>query len=540
MSPAATQDGENGAGPPPTGHTETPPSGGYSTFSSLRIRNFRYLWLGQISHASALWMEQVARPFLVLHITDDSALHLGGVIAARTLPQLLFGLWAGVVSDWFNRRTVLLLDKSGVLALNIAFAALVVSGLIELWHIYVFSFLRGSMMAFDQPARQALIPAVVPRERVTNAVALMSASQNTMRIVGTSLGGFAVWALGFGGTFMLIAAIYTGAVFATYMLRVPPHQRPVETGARAMARGLVEGARFAVNHPAIRGVLILSLVYFTFGMSYMQVFAPLFSKEVLGIGERGFGFMMSLTGAGALVAALLIANRQPTRLGLILPSAVITFGFMLIAFSTATYLPHPAGIIVPLALLTIIGGLQTTYFALSNSMLLHAAPEAMRGRVVSLLSLDRAMVTAGAASAGLLAHTQGVQVAQITFGAVVIIGALAVLLLNRSFRGVTTRDAQPDAPPLAPARRGGAVAALVPDRDTAVAATANGRTDAPAELERSASGNPRGRNYMGNGQPRPVHDYMQSNGDSATVADRGNGRQPRLDHVAEDLEQARN
>lgn len=461
MPPVATQDGDNGAGPPADGHTDAPPSGRYGTFSSLRISNFRYLWLGQLSHASALWMEQVARPFLVLHITDGSALHLGGVIAMRTLPQLLFGLWAGVVSDWFNRRTVLLLDKSGVLILNIAFAALVVSGWIELWHIYAFSFLRGSMMAFDQPARQALIPAVVPRDQVTNAVALMSATQNTMRIVGTSLGGFAVWALGFGGTFVVIAVIYSGAVFATYMLRVSAHQRPAEAGARAMVRGLVEGARFAFNNPAIRGVLILSLVYFTFGMSYMAVFAPLFSKEVLDIGERGFGFMMSLTGAGALVAALFIANRQPTRLGLILPSAVILFGFLLIAFSLATYLPRPAGIIAPLALLTLIGSLQTTYFALGNSMMLHAAPEAMRGRVISLLSLDRAMVTAGAASAGLLAHAQGVQVAQIIYGAVVIAGAGAVLLLNRSFRTVTTQDSRPPAPRIA-----SAAAAPGSDRET--------------------------------------------------------------------------
>ena len=116
-------------------------------FASLRIRNFRYLWLGQISHAGALWMEQIARPFLILDITDGSEVHLGAVIAVRTLPQLLFGVWAGVISDWFDRRRILLLDKSGVLAINIAFAAVIVAGLLELWHVYVYAFLRGTMMA---------------------------------------------------------------------------------------------------------------------------------------------------------------------------------------------------------------------------------------------------------------------------------------------------------------------------------------------------------------------------------------------------------
>ena len=419
-------------------HTDTPPSGRHGTFSSLQYRNFRYLWLGQFSHASALWMEQVARPFLVLHLTDNDPVHLGGVIAMRTLPQLFFGVWAGVISDWFNRRTVLLLDKSGVLVLNIIFAALVVSGRIELWHIYAFSFLRGTMMAFDQPARQALIPTLVPEDRVMNAVALMSATQNTMRIIGTSLAGFAVWALGFGGTFTLIAVIYIGAVLSTYMLKVPPRAPGGDHSVSAAFRDLKEGAVFAWGHPAIRGVLMLSLVYFTFGMSYMQVFAPLFANSVLDIGERGFGFMMSFTGAGALVAALFIANRQPTRLGVIMPSVVVLFGTLLIAFSASTYLPRPFGLLVPFALLTLVGSLQTSYFSLSNAMLLRAAPERMRGRVVSLLSLDRAMVTGGAAAAGFLASAIGPQVAQIIYAIVVIAGAAIVMLFNKPFRSVTT------------------------------------------------------------------------------------------------------
>ena len=129
----------------------------------LRYRNFRYLWLGQISHAGALWMEQLARPVLIWELTGSGA-HMGGVVAMRTLPQLFFGVWAGVVSDWFDRRRVLLIDKVGVLILNIIFAALIVTGNLEIWHIYLVSFLRGTMMAFDQPA-----PAVAhPHRRASN------------------------------------------------------------------------------------------------------------------------------------------------------------------------------------------------------------------------------------------------------------------------------------------------------------------------------------------------------------------------------------
>ncbi len=438
-NPPATSNGAASDGAPAS--TGVPPSGTYSTFSSLRYRNFRYLWLGQISHAGALWMEQLARPVLIFLMTDGSGAHIGGVIAMRTLPQLFFGVWAGVVSDWFDRRLVLLIDKTGVLILNVIFAALIVTGNIEIWHIYLVSFLRGTMMAFDQPARQSLIPTVVPQERVTNAVALMSATQNTMRILGAASAGFIIAAFGVEGAFMIIPVIYVGAVFFTYKLDVPHIARGGERTARSAFADLKEGAVFAWGHPAIRGVLMLSLVYFTFGMSYMQVFAPLFALGVLDIGPGGLGFMLTITGVGALVAALFIANRQPTRLGLILPSVVITFGAMLIAFSLATYLPRPLGIFLPLGLLMIVGALQTSYFSLSNAMLLHAAPEHMRGRVISLLSLDRAMVTGGAAAAGFLADAIGVQVAQIAYAVVVIAGASAVFVLNSSFRRVTTSGA---------------------------------------------------------------------------------------------------
>ena len=426
------------AGPERIEGSETPPSGRYGTFSSLRLRNYRYLWLGQISHAGALWMEQIARPFLILEITDGSASHVGAVIAVRTIPQLLFGVWAGVVADWFDRRLILLIDKSAVLTINILFALLIVIGSLELWHIYAYAFLRGTMMAFDQPARQALIPSVVPAGRVTNAVALMSATQNTMRIVGATLGGLTYAVMGPAGAFVSVAVIYVGAVVTTYLLDVPTHVRPDASGIGAMGRGLIVGARFAWSHTAIRGVLVLSLVYFTFGMSYMQVFLPLFADRVMDIGSAGFGLMSALTGAGALVAALFIANRQPARLGTILPVIVVAFGAMLIVFSLATYLPRPAGLLVPFSLITVVGATQTSYFSLSRAMMLNAAPEDLRGRVISLLSLDRALMTAGAAVAGFLSDALGVQVAQVMYGVVCVAGGIAMFAFAREFRRAHT------------------------------------------------------------------------------------------------------
>ena len=154
-----------------------------SMFASLAYRDFTYLWLGQIAHAGALWVDMVARPLLVLALTG-SAVHLGLVIAVRTVPSFGLGLVAGVVADSFNRRTVLITTKVIVLLLAIIFAVALVLDWIDLWHVYLFTFLRGATQAFDQPARIAMVPSIVPKHLVTNAMALSSGSMQVMRIFG--------------------------------------------------------------------------------------------------------------------------------------------------------------------------------------------------------------------------------------------------------------------------------------------------------------------------------------------------------------------
>lgn len=405
-------------------------------FAPLRQPTYRLLWIGQSSHAFALWMEQVARPFLVLDMTGGSAAHVGGVLAVRTIPQLVFGVFAGVVSDWFDRRTILVVTKVNVLMLSVIFAALLVTGHLALWHVYAFQFLRGTLMAFEQPARQSMIATILPPRQVVGGVALMSATQNVMRIVGSAAGGFAIPLLGIDGAFVTVAVIYVGAVVTTLMLRVATQERPKETGARAMAAGLIDGGRYAWGNTTIRAILLMSLVYFTFGMSYTQVFVPLFAENVMGIGAGGAGLMVSLTGLGALTSALVVASKQPKRVGVALPAIVWSFGMMLVGFAVTSYLPHPAGLILPFVFITLTGATQTMYFSLSNAAMLSSAPAEMRGRIISLLSLDRGVMSLGGMGAGFLAELQGVQVAQIVYGSVCIAGGFGILMLYKELRGM--------------------------------------------------------------------------------------------------------
>ena len=404
------------------------------TWASLKITNFRYLWLGQAGHAAGIWMEQAARPFLVLDLTDGSASHVGGVLAVRTVPQFIFGMWAGVIADSFDRRQVLLIGKAATFVLNIAFAVILALGLLELWHMYAYSVVRGTLMAFDQPARMGLVPSVVPDTHVTNAVALMSATQNSMRILGAASGGILYAVFGATGAFALIAAVYAVPVAATYLLQATPVQSAVTRSASGLAGGLVEGMRYCFSHASIRGVLLLSMIYFMFGMSFLQVFSPLFAEKVFNIGSAGFAGMTALMGAAALLASLLIANRQPDRLGAILPMITAVFGVVLVIFSLTSYIPGPTGLVIPFAMLALLGALQTSYMALSRSALLQTAPAQMRGRVFGVLTLDRAFMTAGAASAGFLSDVVGVQQAQIAFGIVCALGGILIFAVAGEFR----------------------------------------------------------------------------------------------------------
>jgi MFS family permease len=404
-----------------------------NTFASLAYENFRWLWLGQVSHAFALWLDQIAKPLLILQLTG-SPIHLGLILAARTVPAVGLGLFAGVIADNFNRRFVLLATKVVVLVLSAIFAAIVVLGWMELWHIYAYNILRGATMAFDQPARRAMIPSIVPQHLVTNAMALSTGSMTATRIAGAAGAGLLISVVGFSGTYTVMAVIYVGAVFFTWKLRPADHERSGYQGVGAFRNDFVAGLKYSWNTPDIRGVLIISLGWFTFGMAFMQVFAPLFAVNILDIGHRGFGYLISVSAIGSTIGALILAAVSPSRhRGVIMISLLAIFGILLIIFSASTYLMS-----VPLAFVVMLflGVGQSSFFPLINSILVEKAQENMRGRVLGVLSLDRAMTTFGGAIAGFMAAGLGAQLAQILFGLALILTAILMYVFYPPLRRI--------------------------------------------------------------------------------------------------------
>ena len=199
-----------------------------------------------------------------------------------------------------------------------------------------------------------------------------------------------------------------------------------------MGTDLVDGLKYSWNHPDIRGVLIMSLGWFTFGMAFMQVFAPLFAVNILDIGEKGFGYLISVSAVGSTIGALILAGANPSKnRGLLMLALLVSFGFLLIIFSASTYLMS-----IPLAFVVMffLGIGQAGFFPLINALLVEKADEQMRGRVLGVLALDRAMMTFGGALAGFMAEALGAQVSQIIFGTGLILTALLMYILYKPLR----------------------------------------------------------------------------------------------------------
>ncbi len=372
-----------------------------ATFASLQYRDYRYLWLGQLGHSASLWMEQIVRPVLILQLTD-SALMVGLVVAARMTPMLLFGLLAGVAADRFDRKRILLTTQFVTMSIHFLMALLVLSGSIAPWHVFVTTFVSGTSMAFNQPARQSLIPKLVPKEALLNAVALNTTGLNTMRVLGPSVAGVLLLS-GIGPVYLLNGALIAGVMATTFAMRVP-YERRASDGEASWLGDLRESFAFVGKNRTVLAVVGPALILFVFGFPYQSVFVPLFAKKVLDLGDAGVGALVACTGAGAIIGSLVMASQKELRRrGVLLLTFLALFSGGLLVFSRSSSLG------VSILALMATASMSTSYMALTNSLLLELSPPELHGRIMSLMSLDRGLVPLGATIAGALASALGPQ-----------------------------------------------------------------------------------------------------------------------------------
>lgn len=377
-----------------------PPIRGIHTglFASFHYSDFRLLWIGQLGWSGANWMEQVARNWLVWELTG-SGVALGLVNLFRALPQLFMSLPAGVAADRFNKKYVLMACQSMTMTSYLCLLGLVISGLIQLWHIYLFSFLLGVSMAFNQPARNALIPNLVPDQIMLNAFALNQVAMNFMRVVAPGIAGVLIGWFEVRAAFVGAVALFAVVIVATIMMKAPGARSVSET--ESASGQLLEGLRYVLADKSILVVMLVALAVFTFVMPY-NTLMPILADKVLDIGAQGFGMLLSVAGIGALAGGLTVAAFSDVRhKGLLYLGA--SFGYAVSVFLLGVSPSLGLGVLLPMFVMLFIGAGQAIFMTAGNVALMAHAPEELRGRILSVYNLDRGLMPMGSAGGGALA-----------------------------------------------------------------------------------------------------------------------------------------
>jgi len=347
---------------------------------ALAHKNYRLFFSGQSISLIGTWMTRIATSWLVYRLTG-SALLLGVVGFAGQIPSFILAPLAGVLVDRWNRHRLLLITQVLALLQSLTMAVLTMTGLIKIWHVIVLSVFQGLINSFDMPARQAFVVEMVEkREDLANAIALNSSMVNVARLLGPSIGGVVIAAVGEGWCFMIDAISYLAVIASLLAMSITPRMLKATNDANIIQQ-LREGWVYASRFAPIRNVLILLALVSLVGMPY-TVLMPVFANDILHGGPNTLGLLTAASGIGALVGAMFLAARKSVLgLGKFIPMMAAAFGAGLIAFSLSRVLW------LSLALMVVTGLGFMVQMAASNTVLQTIVDEDKRGRVMSFYTM---------------------------------------------------------------------------------------------------------------------------------------------------------
>jgi MFS family permease len=352
--------------------------------TSLRQRNFRLFLFGQMISLIGSWMQSIGQAWLVLELTH-SAWQLGLVGALQALPILFLSIFGGVFADRWPKRRVLLVTQTAAMLQALLLWALIVTGSVQLWHIYVLALLLGITNSLDKPTRQAFVVELVGREDLPNAVALNSSLTTLARIVGPGIGGIIIAASGVSMLFLLNALSFLAVIAGLALVNPRKLHAQALPGSNAGERqktwqSLREGVDYIWKTPTVLVVILVVGLVLLFGSNF-NVLLPLFATDVLHVGATGFGLLSAAIGVGSLLAALWLAwNNSAPTLRRVLIGALL-FGMLEVVFAVShSYL-------LSVALIASIGFMETIFAFQAITMLQTVAPDHLRGRVMSVLVL---------------------------------------------------------------------------------------------------------------------------------------------------------
>ncbi|HWH76669.1 MAG TPA: MFS transporter [Candidatus Binatus sp.] len=393
---------------------------------ALQHREFRLLWYGQVFTSMATWMDSIARGWLIYDLTHSS-FQLGLVRGVQAIPTLLLSPIAGSVADLYSRRTQILIAQTLNGLLYGWMALMIFTGAIEPWHVYVTSIGLASVQTFQQPARVAMVSDTVPPAHVSNGLALNAVVFNSARSAGPALAGVVIALYGTAGSYSVQALCYFLATIWTVMLRREPARAGAAQDSTAtresFVQTIVEGWQFSWRNFEVRiGLIVVSIAMLL--LIPFTTLLPIFARDILQVGAKGQGLLLTSMGIGALFSSVLVASagdRLPR--GIVIIGGVAIYGILVAVFAASTWFP------LSIVTMLCIGFCHVTSHALIQIVIQAYSPAAMRGRTMAIFHMTQVILVLGAMLVGGLAELIGARWAATSMSLVGTGAMIAIYLL---------------------------------------------------------------------------------------------------------------
>ncbi len=399
------------------------------TFSSFKTPAYRMFFLGMIGQWSSFSMEMVARTYLTYEITG-SATMLGFMSLANAVPMLALSLFGGAIADRLPKKHLIQISQVAMVVIFAGNGVAVSVGYMtpehpeSWWILMVGGIIMGIILALAMPSRQAIIPELIAREKIMNAISLNTLGMSFFQLVGPAISGYVIAGFGYDAVFYLMAGLNAVAIIFTSFL---PRTKVMQTARTSILKDITEGFSYITGHKVIRLILLIMIASVLLSMPF-QMLMPIFAKDILQVGVAGQGTLMSVSGIGALIASLTLASTKTKNRGVTLLVSNALMGIALVVFAFSVSWP------LSLVMMAIVGmgriGNNTAGTALLQS---HSDPQYL-GRVMSIMMLNFGLSSLGTFFAGILAEHISAQWSIGGFAIVLIIISLGAALFSQRIR----------------------------------------------------------------------------------------------------------
>ena len=396
--------------------------------SPFHFPNYRWLWCSSLCAYGSMWIQAATLSWLAYDISG-SATVVGAVLAVRIIPMLSLAPISGVAADRYDRRKLLQYSQWLSAAAVILFGFLIAFDLVRVWMLFAFTIVLGAGHVIDRPSRHSTVFEVVPRELVPRAVALNVVGNSSMRVLGPAIAGVLIAAIGAAGNFFIQGALCLVSGLLIYRVVFPPKQSAAK---KVSAWGeLKEGFRYVLHDRTTRLLMAITSIQYFLLVPVFNTLFPVYAKDIYQVGPEGLGLMFAMVGAGAVIgASAASALMRLDRIGLIQTGALLVFCAALLglALSPSYYFA--------LAMCALAGAAEMVNSVNNQTMLQLSAPPEMRGRVVSLIQLNPALISAGSMLAGSLGDIAGARGACIAVAVTSAALILALVMASPSMRSL--------------------------------------------------------------------------------------------------------